>query len=303
MNESHPIVLVDSNETQIVAYVDQTQSLDSLGRDITYEYNPAFVLSDGSHQGLGFHAEPEGTFNQIGGSLDQMGEQETSFLGSSSHEKEVDADESINCEVGQMPEKALAELHLEKNSGFLSIGGMKIYTEDISDEESSEDGYGESLDEESIDTSEPGEAVGSSESDGSEDSSDSDSDIDEEIAEDYLEGIGGSENVLDAKRLMESISTESDDDSSSSGIDATSQKLGAIALQDASREYGIKKPKSRKRHSLASRDNHSTTIDDLMLVKDPRTLSAKKKHVARFPRSWPMEAQTSKSSRRFPGKP
>ncbi|KAG6673535.1 hypothetical protein I3842_16G116800 [Carya illinoinensis] len=302
IDDSHPIVLVDSKETRIVAYIDQTPSLEPFDGKISYEYNSEFVLGDGSHQGLGFHAEPEVTLNGIGGSSEKMEEHKVSCYDSSSHEKDMDADESINCEVGQTSEEVLAELPPEQNSGFLSIGGMRLYTQDISDVESNGDDYRGSSDEESIDTSEPGEVVGSSESDGSEDSSDSDSDIDQEIAEDYLEGIGGSDNVLDAKWLVESVLDKSDDDSSSSSCyDETVEKLGGIALQDVSKEYGMKKPKSRKKYPLASRDNWSSTLDDLMLVKDPRTLSSRKKHAPRFPQSWPLEAQKSKYSRRFPG--
>lgn len=294
---------MDSKETQIVAYTDKMPFSEPHDVAYTYEYTSEFVLGDDSHQGLGFHAEPEGTSNGIGGSLKQMEEQELPSSDSPSYEKEMDADEGINCKVGQMCKEVLDVVSpKKKNSGFLSIGGMKLYTQDISDEEGSEDDYSESLDEGSTEASEPGEVVGSSESDGSEDSSDIDSDIDEEIAMDYLEGIGGSDNVLESKWLMKTALNESRDDiSSSSCLKETLEKFGGIALQDASREYGMKKPKSRKKNSLASRNNWSSTIDDLMLVKDPRSGSAKKKHVARFPRSWPIEDQMSKYSRNFPG--
>lgn len=290
---------MDSKEARIVAYVDKTPFSEPQDVEYTYEYNSEFVLGDGTHQGLGFHSEPEGTPNGIGGSLKQMEDQELS-----SSEKEMDADEGISCKVGQMREEALDLVSPPKNnSGFLSIGGIKLYTRDISDEEGSEDDYRELLDEGSTEASEPGEVVGSSESDGSDDSSDSDSDIDAEIAKDYLEGIGGSDNILETKRLMKTALDASDDDSSSSScLNETVEKFGGIALQEASREYGMKKPKPRKSNSLASRNNWSSTIDDLMLVKDPRSGSAKKKHVAKFPRSWPMEDQKSKYSRNFPGK-
>jgi G patch domain-containing protein 2 len=290
---------VDSKEARIIAYVDKTPFSEPHDVEYTYEYNSEFVLGDGTHQGLGFHSEPEGTPNGIGGSLKQMEDQELS-----SSEKEVDADEGINCKVGQMREEALNVVSPSKsNSGFLSIGGMKLYTRDISDDEGNEDDYRESLDEGNTEASEPGEVVGSSESDGSDDSSDSDSDIDAEIAKDYLEGIGGSDNILETKWLMKTALDVSDDDSSSSScLNETVEKFSGIALQEASREYGMKKPKPRKSNSLASRNNWSSTIDDLMLVKDPRSGSAKKKHVAKFPRSWPMEDPKSKYSRNFPGK-
>lgn len=295
---------MDSKEARIVAYIDNAPSSEPHNVDYTYEYNSEFVLGDDTHQGLGFHDEPEETSNGIGGSLKQMEEQELS-----SYEKEMDGDEGINCKVSQMREEVLDVVSPpKKNSGFLSIGGMKLYTQDISDEESNEDDYGESLDEGSTEASEPGEVVGSSESDGSEDSSDSDSDIDEEIAKDYLEGIGGCDNVLESKWLMKTALNVPDGDCSSSRcLNETLEKFGGIALQEASREYGMKKPKSRKRNSLASRNNGSSTIDDrivddLMLIKDPRSGYAKKKHVARFPRSWPIEDHRSKYSRNVPGK-
>lgn len=293
---------MDSKDTRIVAYVDQTPSLEPFDRNISYEYNSEFVLGDGSHQGLGFHAEPEVTLNRIGGSSEKI-EEHKSCYDSSSHEKNMDADEGINCEVGQTTEEVLAELPPEKNSGFLSIGGMRLYTQDISDEESNGGYYRGSSNEEIVDTSEPEEVSGSSESDVSEDSSDSDSDIDQEVAEDYLEGIGGSDNVLDAKWLVEPVLDKSADDSSSSSCyDKTVEKLGGIALQDASKQYGMKKPKSRKRYTLASRDNWSSAVDDLMLVKDPRNPYTRKKHAPGFSQSWPLEAQKSKYSGRLPGK-
>ncbi|EEF38882.1 zinc finger protein, putative [Ricinus communis] len=307
LDVSQPIVLVDSKETQIVAYLDNTTPLKPNNVDCTYDYDSSFVLDGSVHRGLGFHDESETNPDAIGSSSKQTEEEgkgETCF-DSSHSEKEMDADDT-DCEVGEeMAEEVQTKaLSPRKNSGFLSIGSVKLFTQDISDGESEE----ESEDDEVSESSESGETDELSESDMSDNISDSDLEIDEEVAEDYLEGIGGSDNILDAKWLVENHLGEchlvdSDEDSSSSSdcFDETLEKLGGIELQDASREYGMKKSQSRKKYNAGSRDALPSTLDDLILVKDPRTVSAKKKYNARLPQSWPLEAQKSKKSRRFPG--
>ncbi|BFG40209.1 hypothetical protein CerSpe_264840 [Prunus speciosa] len=259
--------------------------------------------SESSHRGLGFYDELEGTASGIEASSKQMEEPEDSCFDSLSSEKDMDVNEGMDCEVGdEMAEELPTDMSPMKNSGFLSIGGMKLYTQDISDEESEEDENGDSPYEGSSGSSEPGGIIGSSESEDSEDTSDSDSDIDDEVAEDYLEGIGGSDSILSSKWLVGQELNDPDKNSSlRSGFDETLQKLGGIVLQDASREYGRRKVHSQKKYNVTERHAKSLAIDDLMLVKDPRTVFAKKKPVARFPQSWPSEAQRSKFSRHFPG--
>ncbi|XP_076956995.1 uncharacterized protein LOC143632332 [Bidens hawaiensis] len=136
---------------------------------------------------------------------------------------------------------------------------------------------------------------GSSESKDSDDSSDSDtsSDVDDEIAKDFIEGIGGSykDSNLDV--------SDDDDDDDDDNINDTVRKFGGIALQEASREYGMKKPRSRMKSQSQPKSitfradvNDWSTIDDLMLVKDPRIAykqKKKKKH------------EKSNHSRRLPG--
>ncbi|XWS27135.1 hypothetical protein CRYUN_Cryun26dG0090100 [Craigia yunnanensis] len=304
MDESHPIVLVDSKETQIIAYMDQTTPPKPSHVNYTYEYSSDFVLGDCSHRGLGFDDESEATPSGIEPCTKQMEEQEGACSYLSSSEKEMDAghSHSNNSKVDdEVAEKLFSDaLSPKKNSGYLSIGGVMLYTQDMSDGETEEDYDGESLDDES--TTDQEEQDGVYGSDASEILSDDDSDIDEEVAEDYLEGIGGEDSVLDTKWLVGQALDELDDDSSSSSsFDETLEKLGGIALQDASREYGMQKYQSRKKYSEGAKDAWSPALDDLMLVKDPRTVSAKKKHVARFPRSWPLQEQKSKNSRKFPG--
>ncbi|XP_065854074.1 uncharacterized protein [Euphorbia lathyris] len=298
---SEPIVLVDSKENQIVAYIDQTPPSETNNEDVTYDYNSNFFLGDNLHRGLGFCDESEAIPGAIASSSKQMGEgKDGSCSDFSSSEKEMNADDIINSEEGdEMTEVPTKVSSSKKNSAFLSFGGMRLYTEDISDEESD----GESQDDDVSESSELGESNESSESGCSESISDSDSDIDEEVAEDYLEGIGGSENILPAKWLVQEQLNDSEEGSSSSSgcFNETIEKLSGIALQDASRGYGMKKSQSRKKSNVGARDVWPSALDDLMLVKDPRTVSAKKKQIARIPQSWPLEAQKSKYSRRFPG--
>ncbi|XP_068335164.1 uncharacterized protein [Pyrus communis] len=304
MYESCPLVLADYKDTQILAHGDQTQPSSPNEVEFTYHYGSSFVLGESSHRGLGFSDELEETPSDVEDSSKQMEEPEDSCFNLQSSEKHMDANNGMDCEVGddEMAEEMTTEmLSPKKNSGFLSVGGMRLYTQDISDEESEEDENGESLYEGSSGSSESGERLGSSESEDSEDLSDSDSDVDDEVADDYLVGIGGSYNILSSKFLVEQDLDEPDKNSSlRKGFDETLQKLGGIALQDASREYGRKKVQSQKKYNVTERHARSLAIDDLMLVKDTRNYS-KKKPVAKFPQSWPAEAQRSKFSRHFPG--
>ncbi|PKI52304.1 hypothetical protein CRG98_027230, partial [Punica granatum] len=291
MDKSEPIILFSSKETQIVAYVDEKPSIDIPNSNITYDYNSDFVLGEVSHRGLGFGGEYEAMPIGVVGSSMQMEDQEEESNGEpSSPENEID----------EMTEELMFEKSsVKKNSGFLSIGGMKLYTKDVSDEDSDES-QGELSAE-----SESGESDDLSESDCSEDLSESSSNIDEDVVEDYLEGIGGRDALMDAKWLVDKgIEDESESvDSSSSSLEGTLEKLGGITLQDASRDYGMKKPThSKPKIHRSGRDSWTPAVDNnLMLYKDIRSASGKKNGGVRFPQSWPLEAQKSKRSRSFPG--
>ncbi|KAF3452796.1 hypothetical protein FNV43_RR03229 [Rhamnella rubrinervis] len=120
------------------------------------------------------------------------------------------------------------------------------------EESCDEDEYGEIMYKQSSHSFEEAGTVGSSESDHPEepeDTSDGNLDVDEEGAKDYIEGIGGSDKIMKAKWLIEEDFGESDDDTSSSlGYDETLGKMGGIVLQEASREYGMKKAHPRQKH-------------------------------------------------------
>ncbi|KAK1400076.1 R3H domain-containing protein [Heracleum sosnowskyi] len=301
MDLSDPIVLVDSGNTQIFAYVDEKSLVEPQSVKYTYEYSAGLGSDDTSHRGLGFSEELETTPNVP--LFSSNPEQQEDSLDSPSFEDEMETDVTYVNEPSEGDDLLAKTPSLGKNSGYLSIGGMKLYTQDISCGESEEDdnelSYGESME-----SSESEESCGSSESDGS---SDSDSSIDEEVAEDYFEGIGGSDKVVNTDLLVGKMRKVDNDGVAGGNYIDTLQKLGGIDLEDASREYGLKKPQSGNKHSSKSGTPEtggyawSSVLDDLMFVKDYRTSSGKKKHGSKYPQSWPSDAHKGKHFRRLPG--
>ncbi|KAK8602038.1 hypothetical protein V6N13_058301 [Hibiscus sabdariffa] len=302
-DELHPTIFL-SNDSQIVAYMDQTTPSKPSHANYTYEYGSDFVLGGRSHRGLGFDDESEATRSGIESCAKETEEQGGACSNLSASDKEIGAGHDNNRKVDDVVAEELIfdGLSPKKNAGFLKIGGVKLYTRDMSDEETDEDYDGDSLGDESSGTIDQEEQDGAYENDSSGVSSDDDSNIDVKVAEDYMEGIGGKGAILDTKWLVDQALDEYDDVSSSNtSFDETLEKLGGIALQDASREYGMQKHQSRNKYSGGTKDVWLPALDDLNLVKDPRTLSGKKKHVAKLPRSWPLQEQKSKNSRKFPG--
>ncbi|GFP81687.1 g patch domain-containing protein 2 [Phtheirospermum japonicum] len=299
---SNPVLLVDSEKSSTVVYLDEGPVKESQNIEYMYDYTASFTLGESSHRGLGFYDEGETTPNGVGYSS-KMEEQESDFIMDLSSSGEGDtgaeADHGANDETG---EEFMAKMSFpEENQGYVLIGGTKIYTQDISDENEDED----LSDEESSVSSVSEDCSETFESDGS---SCSGSDIDDEVAADYFEGIGGISNIINVERLVGQVSDVSDDDiDSEDSFDETLQKLGGIYLQEASREYGMRKPElGRKYHredkkSTPVKYAYSSSLDDLMLVKDTRTVSGKKKHVARLPQSWPVKARKSKNTSKIPG--
>ncbi|KAI6679204.1 hypothetical protein NL676_033085 [Syzygium grande] len=306
MDFPQPFIVRGSKENQIIAYVDEgPSSMDQA--NVSYEYHSDFVLGDSPHTGLGYFNENDAAPTGIEASSGKMENQEESESPMSSPEQEDDDCENFDCGAPEKRAQLLSKkTSSKKNSGFVSIGGLKLYTEDLSNEEDGEDDVAEYSDEEEseAESAEQDGATDSSESDDSGDMSDSGSDVDDDIARDYLEGIGGSDSLLDGKLLLQQVSYSSDDsdNSSSSDLDETLEKLGGIALQDASTEYGMqRKPQSKHQGHGTVRDNWSSAADDFILVRDVRTLSAKKNRGTRVPLSQSLESQKSTRSRRFPG--
>ncbi|KAI3513848.1 hypothetical protein L1887_12051 [Cichorium endivia] len=292
LNESNPIILLDSKESKIIAYIDETPVQDSQTVKYTYDYGASFEVDDSSHTGLGFHNETEENPNFIEPSPVTENQECSRFDSSSSHEMETDMmdDDGDDDDDDSSP---------VKNSGFLSIGGMKLYTHDISDYEE-DDGDD---DEESLESSESEDEDDSSSD--SEGAYNSDSDINDEIAKDYFEGIGGSYKVANVDKLigqvLDSSDDDDDDDMNGGRFNEMLKGVSGIALQEASREYGMKKKSQAKKKSQPKARDDWSVIDDLMLVKNSRSLYGKKKHVAKVPQSWPSKAEKSKNFRRFSG--
>lgn len=285
--------------------MDEEPSSEPHNVPIIYDYTSDMVLGESSHRGLGFHDTSDSTPSGVEASSKTKEDQEESGGDLASPENDIDTAEEMTEEV--VFERSSTPM---RNAAYLSIEGRKFYTEDLSGEESDER-MAESGDDESLESSDSEDSVESSESSGSDEDSDSGSEIDQDVLEDYLEGIGGGEALLDSKWLLHNAIDESDD-SSGSSLDETLNKLSGIALQDASKEYGIKKPsplkqtiqqtpQSKQKFFSTNIDEQSSAIDDLFLFKDRRSFSARKNHAVRFPQSWPMGDQKSKRSRSFPG--
>ncbi|XP_026457386.1 uncharacterized protein LOC113358091 [Papaver somniferum] len=344
VDESRPRILFNDKESKIVAYVDETPCIDAHGgvSEITYDYYYGSELGESScsqRKGLGFSSETveeeeeEMTPRVVMGDVlvkeeigEAMKEEMTpklisdvsvkdeieggpSELNSSAETKKI-SDSARRRRKEEEEMFILSDSTRKKNSGYLSVGGMKFYTEDISDYESDElmnANEGESP-EESLDSSDSSDVDESSGSDSTDDIYGSDLDLDDEVVKDYLEGIGGSSELMDVDFLRKLALDDSP--SSTSGDDKRSKKLGGISLLNASREYGMKKPRPRKkRDSLGSQRGEgygmsigSLAEDDLFFVKDPRSASGKKKkHASYLPSSWPSEGQKSKNFRGIPG--
>lgn len=319
----HPILLVDTKETQIVAFVDEGPNKEPQNQECIYDcttplsldvgqnkdshevnyagdYSAGFSLDESSHRGLGFYEEAEITHGGVG--LSSKDEKENPSFECSFSDEDMDADGGFLGGASiEMDDHLPAEMSSSvENEGFLSIGGLRLHTRDLSDEEIDGDYEDISSDDGSSCSSESEGSDRSSEIDGS---SDSDSDVDEEVAADYYESTGGMCKVIDVKQLVGQVPSSCSDDS----LDETVKKLGGIDLQEASREYGMKQPPKERKYrggqkSTPAKQTRGSDLDGLMFVKDPRTVSGKKKHAAKFPQSWPFESQKSKNFGRVPGK-
>ncbi|CAA6672272.1 unnamed protein product [Spirodela intermedia] len=192
----------------------------------------------------------------------------------------------------------------KKSDGFLSIGGLRLYTEEISSPGEDSDGLlddtdgdyenddGDSVEEKFQDsaedsTSDSEEEEESSEGDTSSDDYGDGSDIDEEVMQDYLAGIGGADELL-----------KQNGDSSDESV----EKLGPFALMNLSEEYGMQKAKEKNKKvkrsnsgsslGLPIRANKSTPLDDLLKKDEDCTMIS---------RSWPSNARKSKMDKKIRG--
>ncbi|KQJ95945.1 uncharacterized protein LOC100845409 [Brachypodium distachyon] len=284
--------------------------------------------------GLGFHAEEDAADEDAGESGLHLG---LGFRESGIEEMDVEAEELKEASfVTPRQPKAKGR----PNGGYLTIAGVRIYTEDTSSPES--EGMGDS-DEESdsdyevrdgnadVDSDEQGsddEEEGDPESD--EDSSVSeseeglsigDSSVDDEVVADYMEGIGGSEELLLSRKWVAGMKLADSDDDMDTDDDEDGflkkgkEQLEGYSLMRASEQYGMKRPNSaerRNRKGTGSRecDRGLSSIrvmglDDVMMVKDVRMANhsrkAAKASSSQLSRSWPNECRKSKKYPSVPG--
>ncbi|KAG8087062.1 hypothetical protein GUJ93_ZPchr0010g7758 [Zizania palustris] len=230
------------------------------------------------------------------------------------------------------------------NEGFLSIGGVRIYTEDISSPES--EGMGDSDEEsesdyEKRDANDDGDSgdseeeasdvdEGSSESDEESGGSNSEDDlsighssVDDEIVADYMEGIGGSEELLSTKWVagMNLVASDEEDqmDTNEDGFlkkGKGNEQLKGYALMNASEQYGMKRLNSADRlkgkgTGVRALDTDLAKmrlmgLDDVMMLKDVRMANRSRKGVkaastsSQLSRSW-SNGRKSKKYQSVPG--
>lgn len=167
---------------------------------------------------------------------------------------------------------------------------------------------GDSTGSDSLDEEEEGERQSSGGSSSDEDDGNDDSEIDEEMADDYIEGIGGSSELLNSGFLAKKNIEEEYLGFESNSDDEDDGKLGAIKMMNFSQGYGMKKKKNKARKGKVSSPmvdiGLSAAMDDLMFAKDTRMISerkTKKKVHSQLSRSWPREGLRSKEYYGVPG--
>lgn len=175
--------------TPIVASMDTTPSEHSLRVAPSYDYGPYFCC--GGHLGLGCQEEVD----VVDATVEIVEEKEEENVLNASMEVDVEDvciagnAEAISSSWSQR--KKVSKM----NDGFLSIGGLKLHTVDLSSAEEDTDGF---MDQQDVDDWLP-ESINTHCSFGEDDDDDGDdtdmSDIDEEVMEDYLKGIGGSSEL------------------------------------------------------------------------------------------------------------
>ena len=194
-------------------------------------------------------------------------------------------------EVGMQECSSNSERKKVRNDGFLSIGGLRLYTEDTSSpDEDDENGEEDSSDDSASNNDDEED---SSNEESSSDDYDDESDVDEELMEDYLAGIGGTDELLKAEWLTENLD---------------SRKLGPVSLWKASEEYGMQKhvqktKKDSKNNGRWNSSNYnSSPMDELMFAKDRRAVSRKQKgDFSLVSRSWPSNGGKSKLDKKIRG--
>ncbi|ONM01142.1 G-patch domain containing protein [Zea mays] len=295
-----------------------------------YSYGPAvlgetgLVLSAdeeeacdrGLHLGLGFR---DGGHDEMELKLKELTEEDVSF---------------------KTP-KRKQEQRAKANPGFLLIGGVRIYTEDISSSESDRmsssdvdlepnSGDGERFENDDGDSDEEDrqgeerDSISDSESLGSESDEDlstgDSSSVDNEVVADYMEGIGGSDELLSSKWItsmnlgdadtIEQMYTNDNDGFVKKG----KEKLEGYALMTASEQYGMKRRNSLEQRKgkgmVCDRDLSSMQVmdqEDMFMVNNVWMPNRSRKGMktgsssSQLSQSWPKDDRKSKNYQSRPG--
>ncbi|VAH13947.1 unnamed protein product [Triticum turgidum subsp. durum] len=285
--------------------------------------------------GLGFHGDEEAEGQEEAG-------ESAPHLGLGFHGR---IEEEMDAEVEELEDVSFVTPRQAKgrgrqNGGFISIGGVRIYSEDTSSPESEGMGDSDQESESDYEVRDHNADVDSDEEDSDDDKGDLESDeegsvsdseeglsigdssVDDEIVADYMEGIGGSEELLSSRwlngmKLVDSDDDEMDTDDDEDGfLKKGKEKLEGYALMRASEQYGMKMPNSaerRKGKSTNGRDSDRGLasiqvmgLEDVMMVKDARMANrsskgSKASSSSQLSRSWPDAARKSKKYQRVPG--
>ncbi|KAF8701412.1 hypothetical protein HU200_033575 [Digitaria exilis] len=328
-------VLSDRGEQALEVTIDTAPCVDPATSVPLYSYGSQFV----GGLGLGCHEEEDADEEGAGGSV-HLG---LGFWDGGKEEIELKSEMLEEEDASFKTPKRKQQQKASRNPGFLSIGGVRIYTEDISSPESegtsgsnedseSESDHGERFDNDDGKSDEEGsEDEGDSET-GESSGSDSDEDlrigdsssVDDEVVADYMEGIGGSEELLSSKwiaginlgdaDLAEQMDTDDEDEDEDGFVKRGEEKLEGYALMTASEQYGMKKPNSAERRKgkgvVCDKDMRSirvTRLEDTFMVKDLRMANWSRKgsktgsSSSQLSGSWPNEGKKSKKYHRMPG--
>lgn len=313
------------------AFVDPSPCVHLEAEIPSYEYHPSVV----GGLGLGYHgeemdAEQEDGVDTLGLDLEMIGGVGLGFRHAEEERggEEEEAEEILGLGSFSTPETTKNV----RNEGYLSIGGVRIYTEDtsspeeeidLSKDDDSDDEDADQVEEGMLDIVESSDdeedMEESSQGDGEEDeeddsssegsslSSDSDSDIDDDVAQDYLEGIGADVELLNIDSLEAANLHSSDEDGlskSGKNLGKHRTKLTTIGLMNLSSEYGMKNPKAKKpkghiRYSTndwPAADVRAPAVEEFIFLKDSRAALRKKKSSSDLSRSWPRESVTRRKS-------
>ncbi|KAF3783996.1 G patch domain-containing protein 2 [Nymphaea thermarum] len=302
----HDIVTTMEDKTTISAFESRNPVMPMPADTFKYDVDEELVLGETSHRGLGFDGGDEGNVAELDVSSVELNEK-------------IEFDEIDNSDDDGVDLKKKKGLK-PKNSAFLSIGGVRLFTEDVSDDE-----------EECSLSDEDQDLVGSLSGDDVDDSSNessgdfdyvSGSDVDDDVAEDYLNGIGGSTEFINLQELGAECSSSSTVSSSSSdgeesfneGLDADTPSHSMLKKKEIRQQKLEKKglsSKARKNiqmnhvtlRSVAESGTFDCGLDSILSLKDSRmrVKKNKKKLSPDFSLSWPMDARKDKKYKNVPG--